>query len=139
MFLVNQDNEMNLFTTKEDSARNTGVSTQLNLLKYDFITKKNVMFKDAVFNVEESVNGNWKPVRHLIFDEKTGVYTTKGMEVYLHNSKGDVTYHGKDGKLYYTNVNKGNYRVVEAVAPSNYILGSAPYKVSFNILNAKEN
>ncbi len=138
-FLVNQDNEMNLFTTKEDSARNTGVSAQLKLLKYDFITKKNVMFKDAVFNVEESVNGNWKPVGHLIFDEKTGVYTTKGMEVYLHNSKGDVTYHGKDGKLYYTNVNKGNYRVVEAVAPSNYILGSAPYKVSFNILNAKEN
>ncbi len=137
-FVVDKDDEKNCFITEEDAARNMGVYATFNLLKYDYITNKNVEFKDAVFQVEENINGNWMTVATMLFDEKSRLYTTRDSKITLHNSQGEQSYTNHDGRLYYTNANEGKYRVVEKKAPTNYVIGATPFCSEFRVLDANE-
>lgn len=133
-FTVDTNEENNNFNALHNAAKNTGRYTYVDLLKYDVLTKKNVEFKNAVFTVEEDINGEWLPTAQLKYDEESGVYTTRDTEVTLHNSTGEEVYSSSDGKLYYTTANKGRYRVRETKAPTNYTL--AGFVKEFNVLDS---
>ena len=132
-FTVDTNGETNNFYSLSNAAKNTGKYTYVDLMKYDVLTKKNVEFKNAVFTIEENVNGEWIQVSNLKYDEESGIYTTRDTEVTLHNSTGEEVYSSSDGKLYYTTANKGRYRVRETKAPTNYTL--AGFVKEFNVLD----
>ena len=122
-----KDGQKNAYVT-DDAAQNLGVYANVDLLKYDSITKQNISFGDAVFTVQENINGNWIDVGNLVYDKATKTYTTSGINVTLHNSKSENVYQNTDGRLYYTSANKGNYRVTETKAPKNYVIYGTPFR-----------
>ena len=135
-FTVDKDGQKNAYVT-DDAAQNLGVYANVDLLKYDSITKQNISFGDAVFTVQENINGNWIDVGNLVYDKATKTYTTSGINVTLHNSKSENVYQNTDGRLYYTSANKGNYRVTETKAPKNYVIGE--FSSEFNVLDTDNN
>lgn len=138
-FTVDTDKYNNTYITSSTGARNSGIYTSFDLLKYDYITKQNVEFTNAIFIIEEKIGTEWYPVSTLKFDETTRTYTTKNVNVVLHNSVGKNVYSATDGKLYYTTANKGQFRVRETSAPDYYILGSKPFTKEFNVKDAVSN
>ena len=132
-FIIDTDKEINNFNSLNDAAKNIGRYTYVDLLKYDTLTKKNVEFKNAEFQVEEYVNGEWIAAAQLKYNEESGIYSTRDTEVKLHNSSGDEVYSAFDGKLYYTTANKGRYRVRETKPPTNYTL--ARFVKELNVLD----
>lgn len=138
-FVIDSDNETNPYTDYEKGAKNDGKHTTLSLLKYDYLTKENIKFKNAKFVIEEKIGNEWVEVGTMLFDETAKIYTTVGMDAKLHNTSKEEVYTSKDGKLYLTSANNGQFRVREASSPANYILGSVPYIYEFNVNDSVNN
>ena len=119
-----------------NAAQDTGISANVELVKYDALTKDAVFTGDAVFTVYEYMQDmdEWLAVGQMVYDTEQKIYTTKGMKAVFHNSKGESVYPEDNAYgLYYTTANAGRFKVEETKAPQDYITGSIPYSREFNI------
>lgn len=124
---INNDKGVISLEDYNNAAFDLGVGGYIEVAKYDSITKEKVISNNAVFAVYEKNNDNWLKVGVLAYDDERGYYSTKGGEFEFHDKSGNILDSGnitgfETGKLYYTSVNKGKYKVVEETAPDNYIL-----------------
>lgn len=105
------------------AAKDTGVSSNIEVSKYDALTQSKVESGDAEFTIYENVNNKWLEVGKLIYDEKTELYKSSGMTAAYHNSIGEEvlkTIITDKAGLTYTTANQGRFKVVETKAPSYY-------------------
>lgn len=127
-------------TAFEDAAADTGISANVELTKYDELTKEKAGDAKAVFKVYEySKNNNkWLEAGILKYDKENQIYTSRGMEVRYHNSEGNET--GKKEVcikgLKYTNANEGKYKIVEILPPEYY--KNSGYEKEINITDTTE-
>lgn len=121
---VTNDKDVIDLTAFEDAAVDTGISANVELAKYDELTKDKISDVNAVFKVYEYIkkNNKWVEVGILKYDKENQVYSSRGMEVQYHNSDGN-----ESGKkeicirgLKYTNANEGRYKIVEVSPPKYY-------------------
>lgn len=138
-FQINADvpdkTELDL-TGISNAAQDTGISANVEMVKYDVLTKDAVFTGDAVFTVYEYMQDmdEWLAVGQMVYDTEQKIYTTKGMKAVFHNSKGESVYPEDNAYgLYYTTANAGRFKVEETKAPQDYITGSIPYSREFNI------
>ena len=112
------------FDDFENGAKDTGVTGSTKVAKFDKVTGEKVLSGDAEFTVYENVNGNWIESGKLVYDEPTQTYVANGVKFVFHNADGTVidSEDIKAGKLYYTTVNDGKFKVVETKAPQFYNL-----------------
>lgn len=136
-FIINTDNQKVSYNSYDTGARNNGEYTFVELKKYDTITKQSIELTDAIFAVQEFVGDEWLDVCSLKFHHETGHYVSKGMKITLHDSEKNEIYSDNSGRLYYTTANDGNFRIVEAKAPTYYTIGSEPYVYEFNVTDKK--
>lgn len=105
------------------AAKDTGVSSNIEVSKYDLITRSKVESGDAEFTVYENVNNNWLEVGKLVYDGQAELYKSEGMKAVYHNSMGEevlsTTLTDKSG-LTYTSANMGKFKVAETKAPAYY-------------------
>ena len=136
--ITETDREVLNFTDITNGAKDIGISANVQLSKYDTITKQKVLSRDAMFTVYEQINGEWLEVGQMVYDTEQKIYTTKGMKAVFHNSKGESVYQEDSAYgLYYTTANAGNFKVTETKAPQDYITGSIPYSREFNITDVE--
>ena len=120
------------FTNTLSAAKDTGIKGSVEVKKFDINTNDIVTTNDAEFTVYEKIDTDYIEIGKLNFDKNTKSYV----------SSGDYTYHNLDKKavntvngLIYTNENKGEFKIVETKAPTNYKLNK--YEKTFNITKTK--
>lgn len=135
-----RDGEVLDFTNFSDGVKDTGVSANLELVKYDAITKQKVKTGDAEFTIYEKIGGEWLEAGRLVYDEANEYYTSKGMKLTLHDSKGNPVYTEETAQgVYYTTANQGKYRVVETKAPKDYLRGERVFTKEFDVVTDSKN
>lgn len=134
------DGEILDFTNFSDGVKDMGLSANIELVKYDAITKQKVKNGDAEFTVYEKIGGEWLEAGRLIYDEANEYYTSKGMKLNLHDSKGNPVYTEDMAQgFYYTTANQGKYRVVETKAPKDYLKGDCVFIKDFDVVTDSNN
>lgn len=129
-----QDGEILDFSDMRNAPQDIGISSNVELVKYDAITRQKVKSGDAEFTIYEKIGDDWLYAGIMLYDEVNGQYTTKGMKLMLHNEDGTCVYtENSAAGLYYTSANKGIFRVAETKAPTDYVIGSRPYLKEFNL------
>ena len=138
-YISSEDGEVIDLTGLEDAAKDTGIYANVDLSKLDGITGEKVLTSDAEFTVYEKIEatGEWLAVGTLIYNETTKTYQSKGMNITLHNSRGEVVYDEAAAVgLYYTSANQGQYKILESESPTNY--ENNLYEKEFNVTNRNE-
>ena len=135
-----QDGEVLDFTDISSAAQDTGISANVELVKYDAMTEQRVKEGDAEFTVYEKIGNDWFEAGTMVYDVVNGEYTTRGMKLTLHNNRGECVYTEDFAQgLYYTTANQGVYRVIETKAPTGYVTGSRVFIKEFNLTADSEN
>ena len=134
-FKIETQNETKEFSLYDKAAKDTGIWTTPEVVKYDSITTDEVEAHNALFIVQEYINNKWLDVANLSYDINKKVYNISNNLISLHNVKEDIIYTNNDGKLYYTTANQGRYRIIEKKAPDNYVLLN--YEKEFNVTDNK--
>lgn len=134
----NKNNQRININELSNAPQDLGNRAQVNLLKYDAITLKEVREHDGSFQIYEKAGNKWQLCGELVYSDKDGCYSSKGNTFNFHNTNGDIVDNKniENGYLYYTEANKGVFRIREVKAPSNYTLGE--YKKDIKITRNNE-
>lgn len=139
---TNNDRDVIDLTAFENAAVDTGISSNIELSKYDYLTKEKIDDGSAVFKVYEYIKKNkqWLEVGGLKYDKKNQIYSTVGMEVQYHNSEGNETDNEEicTRGLKYTNANEGKYKIVEVLPPKNYKNTGYEKEITITDLNSEK-
>lgn len=113
---------------QEEAPYDLGFKAKVSVNKYDDITGELVLTGDTVFSVYEYVSGEWMPVGNLKYNSSKGTYSSEGVRFLYHDKAGNIINTDnikelEEGYLYYTEANKGRFRLSEYKAPSYYTLG----------------
>ena len=139
------ENDVVNLLTEDKAGYNLGIRGRLHINKYDAATEELVRNGNATVTVYERINHDWYEMGSLLYDQQRKSYVTEGVDFIYHNSLGEIVSQEnvrdyETGYLYYTEANKGRFKITETAPPSFYTLTHPLYtKYEKEILLTEDN